>query len=273
MTDPNVAQISRLNHGVQLTDDEIRVVKIQFDKDTSYPRFDPLIHEYCRFLELKLSNPDTLFAPSYLIDKLWHAHMLASKEYFAFCDRHNQGKYLHHDPTMKQGQKRYKQTLEAYKGRFGRKPDDPDIWPQHENQKPSKKRLRALRDEQAGDRAVSQQEANGTREEEQRPTKRAKMEEAKQDSEEEQEEEESDDYDSDGLDAEGREFRQAQGLTKEEVIEWHKEAIVGVAQEEGFDPYDSAQCGAGHCWIKGEFDLNCNECRETSDGLGSYSCG
>jgi len=89
MSKPPAAKKARLNDGVKLTSDEIRVVKIQFDKDTCFPRFDALLKEYCRFLELKLSNPNMPVAPSYLIDKLWHAHILATREYLAFCERHN----------------------------------------------------------------------------------------------------------------------------------------------------------------------------------------
>lgn len=52
---------ARKNDGVTLTDDQVRVIKIQFQKDTTFDRFDNLLKEYCRFLELKIANPGKSF--------------------------------------------------------------------------------------------------------------------------------------------------------------------------------------------------------------------
>jgi len=113
--------------GVHLTNNEFRVVKIQFLKDKpNFPFLHKLREEYCKFLRIKLSNLDKAFAPPYWIDKLWHAHILSTKEYHAFCWRAGTH-YLHHDPTLKQGKERYEWTMQVYKEHFG----EPDkmFWP------------------------------------------------------------------------------------------------------------------------------------------------
>ena len=56
------------------------------------------IGEYKRFLELKIDNPDLNFAPTYLMDEVWHFHILDTKRYSMNC--HNMfGKFLHHAPS------------------------------------------------------------------------------------------------------------------------------------------------------------------------------
>lgn len=144
MTDPPATKRARHDkeedeQDIKLAAAEVRVVKIQFEKDTTFHRFDDLLDEYCRFMKIKIKGQPavTHFAPSKLIDKFWHAHILSTKEYFAFCTRHNNGDYLHHDPTMTKVQERYELTLEAYENIFGERPTDKIIWPDHVDTQPS----------------------------------------------------------------------------------------------------------------------------------------
>lgn len=60
------------------------------------------------------------------------AHILSTKEYFAFCDRHNEGEYIHHDPSMTDVPARYNLTWKKYVELFGHCPKDLSIWPQCE---------------------------------------------------------------------------------------------------------------------------------------------
>ena len=160
MSDPPPAKKARSDHigssdnKVHLTPAETRTIKIQFEKDTSFPRFDDLLREYCRFLQMKVSHPinqNNDLAPSFLVDKLWHAHILSTREYLAFCEQYNQGKYLHHDPTMRKGQERYKDTLKTYESMFNEKPSDEAIWPKNVYDQPGIK-------EEGGEHPIEQED-------------------------------------------------------------------------------------------------------------------
>ena len=68
---------------------------------------------------------------------MWHAHILSTKEYFAFCDRFNGGEYIHHDPTMTDVPRRYALTMKSYVELFGSAPKDVSIWPRAEEEEES----------------------------------------------------------------------------------------------------------------------------------------
>lgn len=382
MSHPPAAKKARLNDGVSLTEDEIKVVKIQFEKDTAYPHFDALLREYCRFMELKVVNPNVPMAPSFLIDKLWHAHILSTRQYLAFCERHNQGAFLHHDPTMKQGQKRYKLTLDAYENMYGTKPDDQQIWPNHVDKKPRTVKQEAdqkIKQESEDESGVKQednskqegesltqikQEAentdvpvkqegkdapNGSQNDKKKGSlsaitvaeaqkriqtliaghdgyvnlgglpqlyqerfgerldyKRLGFNKLKSfvqsvprvdvekcgnkwmlspqteqghggestDSESEvgDLDDDDDEYDSDEREY-LNDYGDERGTTEEELAEWHKNAIMDPANNEGCDPNETYQCYNAHKWINGEFSLHCEGCRESSNGLGGFTCG
>lgn len=257
---------------VALTADEIKVVQVQFQKDTSFARFDDLLNEYTRYLHLKLSDTDKPFAPSYLIDRLWHAHILSTREYLAFCERYNHGDYLHHDPTMRRGQRRYTETLDQYQKLFGEAPTDKEIWPDHVDEKP--KVAIKMEDgvavkqedvEESDDAAVEGMSAEGDEQESESESSGSN-----DDSAESGEEFE---FTSNCSSAERQaqleyyqEYGEARGKTIAALKEWHKEIITQTEEVE--DP-----CPKGHYWIKGEFDINCEGCRESSQYADSYVCG
>lgn len=271
---------------VELTPDEVRVVRIQFEKDNPgaaiLERFDELVHEYCRFLTLKVTvdnkddNDDdeddddeeeeekgsgtsggNQLAPSYLIDRLWHAHILSTRAYLAFCDRHNGGSYLHHDPALKRGQERYERTLEALKDRYQESGYDAEIWPEDVDAKPA---------------AANPASASNYR-----------LWDLSEDDESEVDEEEEEDMDEE--DRENRaikmyleDYGDERGTTEEELKEWHREAILDPTYNKGHDPRenpDSCNCLSGCRWYDREFSLHCPDCRESSSGLDddSFTCG
>lgn len=105
-----------------LTDEEKRVILIQYEKENECDDAESLFTEYLKFIAIKIREKDTddkRAAPSKMIDEMWHAHILSTKEYFAFCDRHNDGDYLHHDPTMVDVPSRYRLTMIRYIEMFG----------------------------------------------------------------------------------------------------------------------------------------------------------
>jgi len=74
------------------------------------------------------SNAPIKAAPSRKVDELWHAHILSTKEYAQFCERHNNGNFIHHDPSIPDSPDRYRQTWIKYEEFFKSQPP-PEIWP------------------------------------------------------------------------------------------------------------------------------------------------
>ena len=115
-----------------LTDEEKRVIMIQYEKENETEDSESLFAEYLKFMAIKIREKDAddkRAAPSNMIDEMWHAHVLSTKEYFAFCKRHNDGDYLHHDPSMVNTKYRYRWTLTQYRELFHESPKDATIWP------------------------------------------------------------------------------------------------------------------------------------------------
>jgi len=105
---------------VSLTAEERRVVKIQYQKYhpvTSSPDdLEKLLVEYLKFMRIKLCP--TRISSSRRLPKLTKCGMRTfclSSTILLFCERHNGGEYVHHDPVLGNGQYRYKMTLAAYK--------------------------------------------------------------------------------------------------------------------------------------------------------------
>ena len=130
----NTKKKQKLNNDepIILTDDEKRVVIIQYEKENDTDNIDSLITEYLKFMQIKIAEKDTdgkKAAPSNAIDEMWHAHILSTKEYFAFCARYNGAEYLHHDPSLTDVPARYLLTMQRYRELFGSDPLDKAIWP------------------------------------------------------------------------------------------------------------------------------------------------
>jgi len=56
------------------------------------------IEEYKRFLILKMDNPGVPLAPTDIMDKAWHIHILDTKRYAEDCEKMF-GRFLHHRPS------------------------------------------------------------------------------------------------------------------------------------------------------------------------------
>jgi len=101
------------------------------------------IEEYKKFLVLIKNHPKASLTPSYIIDEVWHNHILDTKAYAKTCDKFF-GKYLHHNPgfgTSTEEHKvfddQYTTTLKLYRQKFG----DPSkyFWPNNERGQCAKK--------------------------------------------------------------------------------------------------------------------------------------
>lgn len=87
-------------------------------------KIDQIEIEYKRFMILTISYPDQIIPTSKEVDKMWHAHIIFTEDYFAFCDEVNDGKYIHHkrnvDELSKDLSAYYKEnTLNLYQKLFG----------------------------------------------------------------------------------------------------------------------------------------------------------
>ena len=58
------------------------------------------VEEYRRFLVLKMENPRVKLAPTSLMDKAWHTHILDTRRYAGDCEAMF-GRFLHHHPSYK----------------------------------------------------------------------------------------------------------------------------------------------------------------------------
>ena len=81
--------------------------------------------EMLRFLDL-CAESETMLSPSKNVDKAWHAFILNTRDYEAYC-RERFGRFLHHDPTGKPDPDAYERAYELARSRQGSL--DPLVWP------------------------------------------------------------------------------------------------------------------------------------------------
>lgn len=82
---------------------------------------DSAIDEYYRFIQLHVTYPSETIVPGIVVDKVWHDHILHTKNYIKFCNDCF-GEYMHHDPKDRsiQTPTDIQPTLDLYKQLFGR---------------------------------------------------------------------------------------------------------------------------------------------------------
>lgn len=116
-------------YGFPMTDGCSLAGQIATQTSLSDARADLVVGEYRRFIYLAAAGGGTL-APSPLIDRVWHHHLMDTKAYLtAFCPE-VLGKTLHHIPGRPPASKdvAYLVTLEQYRAEFGAEPPK-QIWP------------------------------------------------------------------------------------------------------------------------------------------------
>jgi hypothetical protein len=94
------------------------------------------IAEYKKFLVLIKNHPKASLTPSYIIDEVWHSHILDTKAYAKICEKFF-GKFLHHNPGFGESveehkvfDNQYSNTLKLYRKKFGEPPAY--FWPSNE---------------------------------------------------------------------------------------------------------------------------------------------
>jgi hypothetical protein len=81
------------------------------------------VNEYIKFLILHQKYPTGKIVPGKVVDKIWHDHILHTREYYEFCKEHF-GSYLHHDPKnlVSNEVNDLSDTMSKYEDTFGYKP-------------------------------------------------------------------------------------------------------------------------------------------------------
>jgi len=78
-----------------------KLLKDQPQRGWGGEKFDIALTEYKRFLILKVLHPEKSFAPTSLMDEIWHLHILDTKAYMRDC-KSIFNKYFHHAPSFGQ---------------------------------------------------------------------------------------------------------------------------------------------------------------------------
>lgn len=97
-------------------------LKAEYGWDNDF--VDAAINEYWRFIYLHKNNPKVTIVPGKVVDKVWHDHILHTREYIDYCTK-ELGEYFHHDPrdySNKNSVNDPKPTVELYKKTFGHEP-------------------------------------------------------------------------------------------------------------------------------------------------------
>lgn len=135
MTEPERAIWARLTgYAFDHPDDTITFAdKLVRETGWSYAFAERAIEEYRRYALLAVTVGHRV-SPSDVVDQVWHAHLLRTRDYWDdFCPN-VLGTTLHHEPNTGRPAQRdqlddaYAQTLASYRAAFGDPPAD--IWPE-----------------------------------------------------------------------------------------------------------------------------------------------
>lgn len=96
-------------------------LKREYNWDNEF--VDAAVNEYGKFLYLHKHNPNGVIVPGKVVDKVWHDHILHTRDYIAFC-KEEFGDYLNHDPKDASNDKMndMKPTVDLYIKTFGYEP-------------------------------------------------------------------------------------------------------------------------------------------------------
>lgn len=101
--------------------------KLYFKEAVSIDFLEALLQEYLRYIYIKISKRHVSFQPCEDVDKFWHAHIICTRQYHEFCNRCNNGVYIHHSPDRNNNASAYRNTLKEYTAFFGTEPT-PQFW-------------------------------------------------------------------------------------------------------------------------------------------------
>lgn len=88
----------------------MQFVKLEYPEITSEMWVEAQ-EEYRNFVYLCLITRKQLTIPNKVMDYIWHAHILHTRDYLAFCETVNDGNYFHHQPEL-YNQNNFEEALE-----------------------------------------------------------------------------------------------------------------------------------------------------------------
>ena len=112
-----------------------KVTHDQFKPEMSEDEVSRAIHQYRRFLSLKIRYPGVNLVPTDDIDLIWHAHILDTGNYASDCQRLF-GSFLHHEPyfgelgeeTKDDMEEMFTVTSHLWKNEFGEPLEEPALF-------------------------------------------------------------------------------------------------------------------------------------------------
>ena len=220
---------------------------------------DELFDEYLKFVVVQASKPpksQPTFCPSSQVDEIWHAHIVCTREYAAFCKKYSyEGEFIHHSPAPENisSQKNYLSTLEQYtKLGFGDAIEThPECWDVLVDEKktaaapittstaskkraqPPRKRGRPKKVVKEEDQEEEQEEIEQGKEEAQPPRKKGMLKKVVKEEEEEQEEEQGKEEAQPPRKRGRPKKKAAAAIESEEEIEEKEEEVKAVAENVG----------------------------------------
>lgn len=113
---------------------DIRRIKAKLVKDGSCTaeEVEALEVQYKRYLAASMSRPDLRIPISVQVDKMWHQHILFTRDYAAMCEAAC-GRFVHHKPSETEAElarvegEYLNNTLPLLRAMFGEA--DPAFWP------------------------------------------------------------------------------------------------------------------------------------------------
>ena len=129
---------TEIEHSVEQLDLERiawKVMHDQFKPEMSEDEVSRAVHQYRRFLSLKIRYPNANLVPTDEIDLVWHTHILDTSNYASDC-QNLFGSFLHHDPyfgelgneTQDDMEEMFNDTSELWKREFGEPLETPEIF-------------------------------------------------------------------------------------------------------------------------------------------------
>ena len=141
--------------------DALKNTKLNLQKENGWDDdfVNMAVNEYGKFLHLRKiamdNHSDKRIVPGEVVYKIWHDHILHTKQYIEFCEKEFGG-YLHHDPTdsLMEETIDFNSINDLYEGSFGYKP--PKLfWPVNDQSK-KELNLSSTQDKQTKRKSVLQ---------------------------------------------------------------------------------------------------------------------
>ena len=129
------AEIDPAVAGIDLDRIVWKVINDPYKPEMSDDDVSRAVHQYRRFLSLKLRFPGANLVPTDDIDLVWHTHILDTENYASDCQMLF-GSFLHHDPyfgefgneTQEEMGEMFNETSELWAREYGETLETPELF-------------------------------------------------------------------------------------------------------------------------------------------------